>query len=168
MDYRRVITAAAKMGVLWGIGWTIVSVTFNTLIWFGSLHQFAAAAHVTLLGFLASGLLHSFAVGWLAGAGFALLLMVAERNRTILTLSKARFALWAAVMSVTIGVLSFGFRHRAGSVHTHVAADLIFHAIEVVFLAGFGAIAGAATLAIARRGEEPAQLTESAPVAELR
>ena len=165
MDTRRVMLAAVKMGILWGVGWVILATAINTIIWFSALAAYAAQAHVTLIEWLGYGVLRSFVVGWCAGVGFALLLAIAERNRTISTLSAVRVALWAALMSGGVGVISH--------LYSHLGRPLFrdspwFLPINIGMLACFGAVAGVATLGVGRRGQRSIPLADPSPVAGLR
>jgi len=93
MGLVRRLRAALGMGVVWGVAWiplTLASVVILSLR-AGQWPSWRLLAETTVAGALA---------GAASGLIFGGLLAVAERRRTVASLSSARFALWGALAAV--------------------------------------------------------------------
>ncbi len=85
--------------------------------------------------------------GAVSGIGFSAIVATIGRRRSLETLSPLRVGLWSALPACAIGAAIFGL-------------DPIFLTATTLFAVG----AGAATISLARRGEQPA-LDAAQPVA---
>lgn len=122
--------------VIWGLGWFGLS---------------GAYWGVTLFGDVTARLLMGVAIGFgvagaLCGAGFSLVLGVAERKHTFDELSYRRLATWGALGGLLLGGPLL--------VWMGLGSDPRLFAM----LAGFGSASAAGTLALARRADDAALL----------
>jgi hypothetical protein len=130
----RKLKAMMGTAVLWGTGWFGFSA-----LWFGV--KYFGTIGIDTLGSVAA----IFGVtGAMVGAGFAVLLGVAEGKHSFEELSYRRLAAWGAAGGLLVGVPL--------GIWLGVSAPLTTFGM----LALFGAGSAAGTLAIARRGEDRA------------
>src|SRR6266705_3002133 len=104
----RRVKAALVTGVLWALVWIPVGVGVGLYqYWTGSFID-VAPTPARMVAFI----LMRFALGWglmgaISGALFAFTLAVAERGRTVATISVGRVAVWGAVATLILPFISF-------------------------------------------------------------
>lgn len=124
--------------VIWGAGWFGLSaVGWGIALW--------GQAPLGVIFNLAAGV---GLAGAIAGAGFSIVVGIAERKRSLDELSFARFAIWGALGGILVG-LPF-------------VAEIASSGLMAVFgiLGGLGATSAAGSLALARMGDDPPALGE--------
>ena len=89
--------------------------------------------------------------GAISGAGFAIVLMIAERRRTFADLTVARTTMWGAVGAAAVPGVAMIWDVVANGFDSDVLADLRFVLITLAISAALGAACAAGTLRIARQ-----------------
>ncbi|MGH7583732.1 MAG: hypothetical protein ACREL5_10955 [Gemmatimonadales bacterium] len=146
MSRRRFLRATLSLAILWGIGCALLTAALVSVLWMIELRRLVGVE--PYVDFVVFRMVAGFVMGAIAGAGFACLLALVERRRSIATLSIWRIAIWGAVAGV---VLMLGDRALFPARYTDITTDSFLMA-----LATFAVISGASaagTLAAARRGE---------------
>ena len=126
------------VGLTWAVGWAIIMFILATIISVVDPDSIDAGEEPWKISLLVS------TVGFVSGSAFALILSSAERRKSIRDLSAGRAALWGALGSAALPLLT----------STNTA---------LVYTAPLGALFAASTVAIARR----AALREAEMVASL-
>jgi hypothetical protein len=141
----RRIRGAIGMGLTWSIPWAAVSaVTRAAIIYFlVPLPADLSRLNVVLQAAITNGISGAL-IGFLTGTAFSLVLTMAERNRTLSSLSARRFALWGAaaggVTATTLVTLTW-----SGGV-----PNLVFASSFITVSVALGAACAALTLRLAR------------------
>lgn len=157
MNITRRLRGFIGMGMTWGVCFSALSIT-QLLIW-----RLASRIPLEILGsrMVAMVALRGFAVGFTAGALFALALTVAERRRTLSALSSRRIALWGFLGTAVLPVA-----------FTALFSPGVFSTIPVGIMATSSLLSGLTgsaiatmILRVARRA--PAQAIEGGKHAEL-
>lgn len=89
--------------------------------------------------------------GGISGAGFAIVLMIAERRHTFADLTVARTARWGAVGAAAVPGVVMIWDVVASGFDSSVLADVRFPLITLAISAALGAGCAAGTLRIAKR-----------------
>ena len=87
--------------------------------------------------------------GAVSGAVFAVVLMIAERSRSLLDLSLLRTASWGAIGAIALPLLATIIDVNRS---TYWSMNWQFIGLVLAVSAGLGAVCAAATLAMVRRG----------------
>jgi hypothetical protein len=149
------LRAVAVLAILWAIGWSVVGAGLGAyqyyfLAWpmgFISLPGFASPLVAVVLGSAFNGA----EGGAISGALFALVLTVAERNRTAARLTLGRSAVWGVLGAVLVPSIMLTITMvRFPAILSDM--PLLPFAIYLLCLALLGAACGLLTIALARRG----------------
>ena len=137
-SWMRRLRGVVGTAAVWAAGWF----GFSAIVW-----------GISLFGDVPIGLIVNLALGVgvagaLAGAGFAIMLGLAEGSRTLDELSYLRLALWGAVGGVLVGLPFLGSIGSAGLLP-------IFG-----LLASLGATSASGSLALARMADDGAAVRE--------
>jgi predicted lysophospholipase L1 biosynthesis ABC-type transport system permease subunit len=89
--------------------------------------------------------------GAISGAGFAIVLMIADRRRTFADLTVARTTMWGAVGAAAVPGVAMIWDVVANGFDSDVLADVRFVLITLAISAALGAACAAGTLRIARQ-----------------
>jgi len=89
--------------------------------------------------------------GAISGAGFAIVLMIAERRHTFADLTVARTTMWGAVGAAAVPGVAMIWDVVANGFDSDVLADVRFVLITLAISAALGAACAAGTLRIARQ-----------------
>lgn len=125
--------------VAWGAAWFGAASLYFTVKTMG-------AAPVGMILFSSAGV---GAAGFIAGTGFAVVLMVAERRHRVEELSPARCGVWGFLGSVAAGTPFL------------LELPLPSLAIALGLVGVLGAASSAGTIALARASDRPRELTEA-------
>jgi len=155
----RRVRAALVTGILWALVWLPVGLGVGLYqYWTGALiDDIPTPASITL------GAMIRIAVGWalmggINGSLFAFTLALAERGRTVATLSLGRVAFWGVVASVILPLVVF-----LVFVFTLGLPGMYIEFIPVLTLLVLGGACGASTLLLGRRA--PESVTSGSPAA---
>lgn len=137
MSLLRRIRGIVGNALTWSAAWGVVGAAIYAVA--ATTWNLPAGAPVG--GMILTGALFLAIYGFIAGGAFSLVLLAAERKRTLHQLSPRRVAVWGGLGSLLMAVaplVSFGFTSDLG-----------------VFLLGtglLGAVSAAGSLSVARRG----------------
>ncbi len=146
----RRLRGALGMGLTWAIGWAlgglaigVASVLLPFLPWDGFFRIFDAPLPALALP------------GFIGGTLYSLVLGVAARNRRVADLSMSRVTLWGGLGGLLLGLVPATLALLGLANGPNMLA---FTAVIVPPLTLMGAASAAATLALARRAEDPPRL----------
>lgn len=140
----RRLRGAALMGLTWAIGWGMIGGLLELLA------DFIPGLNVVDMW------IQSLAIpGFIAGAVFSVVLRVAAGGRKFSDLSLPRFSTWGAAGGLLLGSALFLMSVAANGLPT----VWLRTAVILGTLTAVSAASAAGTLLLARRGEEPQQLT---------
>lgn len=125
----RKLRGVMGIGLIWGTLWAVIGTTIGLVIGATVPGSIDPGEHPILIGAIIG------VVGFICGASFGIVLSFAESRKTILDLSPTRAALWGALGSAALPLL------------TGMENKLIFITCPL------GAVFAAASVAIARRAE---------------
>jgi hypothetical protein len=127
------VRAAVVLGLIWGLGWGLVG-------------GFIMEGIVDPQGRILDMWPQTLAIpGFLGGAIFSLVLLIAERRRRFSDLSVSRFAAWGAVVGLSLGALGLGLFGMSSVLRAAVIIGPL-----TLLTAG----SAAASLSLARWGEK--------------
>ncbi|HEX8273322.1 MAG TPA: hypothetical protein VF615_11835 [Longimicrobiaceae bacterium] len=138
MRLPRRIRGILGIALTWAAGWGIMGAVMNGL----AAPMWIEIGGGSLIGHVANGALGNAAFGFVTGVVFSLLLLLAERKRTIYQLSLPRVAAWGGLGTLALTtppILLFG----------------VSPAVSALFALSFsttGTLSAALTLLAARRG----------------
>ena len=141
------IRAALVIGILWSLVWAPVGAALGA--YEHQTSDFSLLMPTPLLDTVMR-----FALGWgfigaISGFLFALALALAERGRTVATLSMGRVALWGGVGALILPLIGFLVLLRIFGSH---GMDIEF--IPILSVVGLGAACSTTMLWLGRRGSE--------------
>jgi hypothetical protein len=139
------IRGVTVIAVLWGISWAVVGLLFGLSVW---LLRDPEPILPTAMRFIRVQALFFGIWGSLSGAVFASLLILAERNSTLSTLSVTRMARWGALGGFILPIASYGFM---GITRGFIIGPLVPTLISATMAGILGAGMAAGHLSLARR-----------------
>ena len=142
------IRAALVIGILWAFVWAPVGAAVGGYEY--QTDDFPLVMSTPLLGTVIR-----FALGWglmgaISGFLFALTLALAERGRTVATLSMGRVALWGAIGALILPLIAFLVVLSIFGSH-----GMYIEFLPILSVVGLGAVCGTTMLWLGRRGSEP-------------
>jgi hypothetical protein len=148
---RGVLTTAT----LWGLAWSLTVVVFTSAFFLAGANR--GSGHQLVLE-LADLLPMAFGLGGMAGALFALFVLLAERRQTLRSVAEHRFHSWGIVAGA-LPIAIVESVARVGQPHTSLMS-----AFYAILCGGFvGGSLGAGMLRAARRGDVNSRSDQSGP-----
>src|SRR5579872_2657786 len=108
MKILRSLRGLAGIGVLWGTAWGTALALLDFILWLTLVRHWPV--HQPLGHSMLVESLFGFAIGFIGGASFAVLLGIAERKRSVDGLSVRRTALWGALAAALFAYPSMFLR----------------------------------------------------------
>jgi hypothetical protein len=143
----RSLRGLAGIGIFWGIAWGTALALVDFILWMSLVRHWPV--HPPLGHSLYVEWLFGFAIGFVGGAMFSVLLAIAERKRSVDALSVPRAALWGAIAAALFAFPSIFLRSAFQPASMPIRSVLFSAAV----IGALGAGSAAATLAAAKHAK---------------
>ena len=156
-NVRRLVTGAARNGVVWGVAW--FALAFVTILVLRTIGVVVPAS-IGVLDAIGMAIRVGI-VGGIAGGVFAAFIHLVYRGRRLSEISPVRFGLGGALVAELFMLAFFAVTNLAAGDGFPPLADILS---DLVIAAVFGGIAAGGSMWLAQRGEALPAEAEDAPV----